>query len=892
VSRHGRPASPSDPPRAALWLHQRTLAAEEREPIIGDLLEEFSARAERDPRAARRWVWVQTCRSIVPNLRRRVSTHRPAAVPADGAPIMPGLGTDFRFSLRLMRRQPLPTLVALVSLGAGIGLNVLLLALADAALFRPLPLRDPTRLGLLLLQRESSVMHNFSYPDYAALRDNARTLDSLVAYSPVEATVGGRNGATSFEGEVVSGNFFAALGVPMRAGRGLGEVDDRPSAEPAAVISEALWRERFGAPPLDDVTIVLNGQPYSVVGVAASRFDGMQVGRGASFWVPLAQARAVVGDDLLARPTVSWLTVIARLHSAASAAPAQQELDSILRRVRERSGRPVEPVLVRSGARGDSMLSEALASPMELLMWAGLLVLLVACFNAANLQLARSEARRHELKVRAALGAGRFQLLRLMMIDALLTAFAAGALGIWLAVLLKDRAASLVALYGQPVSLAIPLDARVLAAALLLCLVAALTIALLSAWQLLRRESLASPLDGRSPTATRRLTHRLLVVVQIALSMALLTGASLLVRTLDRLRHTPLGFDTRGLAVLQVSPEMGRLSRDASSQYFDDVVRAVKAVPGVERVAIAHVMPFDFGGSRTSIEVAGYSPAADEDMELNFVRISPDYFATIGLPVRQGRAFDVSDRADQPQRIIVNETMARRFWPGVSPVGRFVRFGSRQPFDVEVVGVVPDVHYRMVREEATPSFYVPLAQWPSGAGVIHVRLATEASGRIDELRRVVAALNPAVPVMRAHTLTEQIERNISDERMAMAIGLTLAIVALLLATAGIYATMAFLVGRRTREIGVRIALGARTAEVRTLVLGDGLKLAAAGVLGGLALSAWVGYALRNQIYGLSTMDGPSLVAAGATLTLAALIASWIPARRAMRVDPVEALRES
>jgi predicted permease len=892
MSRSDRPRPSPDPPRLALWLHERTLAAEEREPIVGDLLEEYSARSAFDPGAARRWVWAQTCRSIVPNLRRRMVTRRPAGAPAEGAHMMPGLGTDLRFSLRLMRRQPLPTLVALVSLGVGLGLNVLLLALADAALLRPLALRDPARLVLLLLQRESSVQHNFSYPDYTALRDKARTLDDLVAYSPVDGTARGRDGAVSVQGEAVSGNFFAALGVPMRAGRGLGDVDDRSSAAPAAVISEAVWRDRFGAAPLDNAILVLNGQPYNVVGVAASAFSGMQVGTAASFWVPLAHSRAVVGDDFLARPTTSWLTVMGRLPNGASPVSAQTELDAILRDVRARSGRPVEPVLVRSGARGDSMLAEVLASPMELLMWAGVLVLLVACFNTANLQLARSDGRRHELRVRAALGAGRFQLLRLMLIDALLTASGAGALAIYMAVLLKDRAASLVAFYGQPVALAIPIDARVLAAALLLSLGAAFTIALLSAWQLLRRESLASPIDGRAASSARRSMQRVLVVSQIALSMGLLTGAALLVRTLDRLRHTPLGFDTRGIAVLQVSPEMGRLSREAATQYFDDVLRAVNGVPGVERAALAHVMPFDFGGSRTSIEVAGYKPDATEDMELNFVRISPDYFATIGLPVRQGRAFDATDRDGQPQRIIVNETMARRFWPGTNPVGRFVRFGPRQPFDVEVVGVVPDVHYRMVREQATPSFYVPLAQWPAAAGVIHVRLTTDASGRIDELRRVVAAVNPAVPVMRAHTLTNQIERNISDERMAMAIGLTLAAVALVLATTGIYATMAFLVGRRTREIGVRIALGARTSDVRALVVEDGARLAAAGLLGGLALSAWVGYALRHQIYGLSTVDVPSLAAAGGILVVAALTASWLPARRAMRVDPVDALRES
>ena len=264
----------------------------------------------------------------------------------------------------------------------------------------------------------------------------------------------------------------------------------------------------------------------------------------------------------------------------------------------------------------------------------------------------------------------------------------------------------------------------------------------------------------------------------------------------------------------------------------------------------------------------------------------------MGLPLLQGRAFDDRDRDGQPERIIVNQTMARTFWPDGEAVGKFVRFGSRDPFNVEVVGVVPDAHYRMVREEPHPSFYVPLAQWRSDQGVVHVRLASGASIRLEELRRAVAAVNPAVPVTRVHTLVDQVERNLADERMAMTVGMTLATVALLLATAGLYATMAFLVGRRTREIGLRMALGARTTEVRSLVLREGVGLASAGVGLGLALSIWVGQALQSRLYGVGATDLVSVGSAAVTLTIAAVLASWLPARRASRVDPVVTLRES
>jgi putative ABC transport system permease protein len=881
-------------PRIALWLHEQSLAADDREAVIGDLIEEFGARAAHDPWAARLWVWTQTCRSLATNLRRRLVHRRSMAVPDSprGARMLNGLSTDLRFAFRLLRRQPLMSFVALLSLTAGLGLNILLVTLADAALVRALPLRDPGRLVVLLLQRESGLMHNFSYPDYRDLGDRGRALDGLVAYAGVRATIAGSGGAAAIEGEVVSGNFFGMLGVPLRTGRELTGADDMAGAPPAAVVSEAVWRDRLGAAQLLGQTITLNGQPYTVVGVAASRFQGMQVGKRAEFWVPLAHARALTSEDYLARPTISWLTLVGRLRDSTAAEAARQELDAILRRVREASGRPVEPIVLQPGARGDSMLSEQLASPMALLLSAGALVLLVACLNVANLQLVRTEARRRELAVRSALGARRAQLVRLLLLDGCLTAVPAGAAGLYVAALFMDSAASLIAYYGQPVSLSIPLDLRVVAAACLLSLATALVIGLLSTWQIVRRSTAGDLADGRSEPWRRRPVQRVLVVAQVALSMALLTGASLLVRTLDRLRHADLGFDPRGVAVLQVSPEMGRLSRDAAGAYFEQAIRAVSALPGVESAAVAHVMPLDFGGSRTTIAVAGYSPTQGEDMEINFVRISPGYFDTLGLKLREGRAFDERDRDGQPERIIVNETMARRFWPEGRAVGRLLRFSPRGPFSVEVVGVVPDVHYRMVREAATPTFYVPLAQWPTGEGVLHVRTAGDPSPRIEELKRVVGAVDVAVPVTRAHTVLDQIERNVADERMSMAIGLTLALVALLLATAGIYSTMAFLVGRRTREIGVRIALGARTTDVRSLVLKEGVVLALVGVVCGLALSAWVGHALRHQLYGIGPLDASSVGVAAAILAGAALLASWLPARRAARVDPIVALRES
>ena len=880
------------PPRLALWIHERSLRRSERDVVIGDLLEEFSARAERDLPQARQWIWQQTVRSLAPNLRRRFR----AVAPGDHADRsqrrhpMNGFMTDLRFALRLIRREPLVTGVAFLSLAAGLALNTLLFTLANAVLFRPLPVESPSELVVLMLQRPTGLMHNFSYPDYRVLTAAAKLPAGIVAYAPAQATLTGSEAATVVGGESVSGNFFSELGVAVRNGRGLAADDDRPGAAPAVVISERLWRDRFGRAAIDGQVVSLNGQAFTVIGVAASPFVGMEVGKAADFWVSVAHGSMLDGAGGLDKPNMSWLTLVARVRQDKGREAVRQELDAIVKGAFEARGRVYEPVVLVEGARGDSMLPARLDGGLRVLLTAGALVLLVACMNVANLQLARTEARRMELAVRAALGARRGQLCRLLIIDAALLAACSGVAGVAVAALLKDRAASFIALWGQPVSIVVPIDWRVTGAAIALSAAAAFVVSALSISQMLRTQVGQSLQELRTVAGPKRLLQKLLVAGQFALSMALLTGAVLLSRTIVNLRATDLGFDAGRVAVVEVSPEMARISGQAAVRYFDDVVRRVSSLGGVEGAAIAHVMPLDFGGSRTSIEIAGYVPQPDEDMELNFVRVTPGYFKTLGIPLLQGRAFEDSDRAGQGRRIIVNETMARRFWPG-GAVGRFVRFSSQEPFDVEVIGVAADAHYRMVREESHPSFYAPLAQWPSAAGVLHARFQGTPQGRIEELRRVVGSVNPAVPVVRTGTLSEQMERNIADEKLAGAIGLTLAGATLVLAAVGLYATMAFLVGRRTREIGVRVALGARGADVRQLVLRDAGQLAALGIAGGFALALWMAHTLRNLLYGVEPLDSISLAAAAVILGGVAMLASWLPAHRASRVDPLAALRE-
>jgi len=341
----------------------------------------------------------------------------------------------------------------------------------------------------------------------------------------------------------------------------------------------------------------------------------------------------------------------------------------------------------------------------------------------------------------------------------------------------------------------------------------------------------------------------------------------------------------------EVSPQMARMPPAATVRYLDEVVRLVRAVPGVQNAAVAHVMPLDFGGSRISVEVAGYDAKPDEEMELNVLRVSPGYFETLGLPLLAGRTFNEGDVDGAPRRIIVNETMARRYWPDGRAVGGFIRFDPSEPYNIEVVGVVADAHYRMVREEPRPSFYAPYAQWPFAMAVIHARTAGNPAPRLEEIRRVVASVDRGVPVLRFGTLRQQIDRNVADERLAGVIGVTLASATLLLATVGLYSTMAFLVGRRTREMGVRLALGARQRDLSRLVVSDSLWLVVPGLALGLALGYWGSSSLATILYRVGRLDPLTITGAATILAAASLLASWIPARRAARVDPVVVLRE-
>ena len=878
-----------DVPWLPLRILERTLLPAEREAVLGDIIEEYRLRAGGSEGRATRWIWRQALTSIAPNIRRHTSAARPASSDSRGG-AMHGVVSDLRFSLRLLRQQRLLALVATLSLVTGLGLNVLLFTVANAVLYQTLPVRDPSALVLLGRQRPTNIAQNFPYRAYETLAARTDVFAGATAYAGRSAGVRFGDGTVSMNGEIVTGNFFDVLGVPVTWGRGLTPADDHSAAPPAAVISASLWGQRFGSAPLDGLTLTVNGTAFTIVGVAADRFRGMFAGAKAEFWLPVAHASVVNLRDLRPLPTVSWLFVMARLRPGVSAEAARLALDPAVAAMVQASGGDPEPLVVQPGARGTDTLSGRLEAPLRMLMFAAGFVLLVACVNVANLQLARNAARRRELAVRSALGASRLQLGRLLLVDAVVIAGPASMVALGVAWAGRGPALRLITRFGQPVELAAPIDWRVLAFAFAAAATCALGVGLLSTWHARRAPAGALADGGRGETGVRHRLQHGLVVLQFALSMTLLVGAALLVRSAMNLRNTDLGFAT-SVVLVETMPGDGKLERGQRTDYVRAAMARAAAVPGIEAVSAAHVVPLDFGGSRMTVSIPDYAPAPNEDMELNYLRVMPGYFETMRIPVLRGRAFDERDVEGSQAVVVVNETMARRFFPGGEAVGRRVAVdGDGAPAAV-VIGVVPDVHYRMVREEPRPSFYVSFPQNPFFQAALHARTSGDPSTYVQTLRRVVAEVNPHVPIARVMSLEDQRLKNIADDRMAEAVAVTLAISALVLATIGLYGTMAFAVRRRTREIGVRVALGAAVSDVRRLVLRGGLTLVLMGAAGGGLASLAVGRLLAGQLYGVAAIDPISTVSAFAVLATAALIAAWLPARRAARIDPVIALRD-
>jgi predicted permease len=802
---------------------------------------------------------------------------------------------DLRFAVRQLIKRRGTTVLIIVILALGIGANTTVFTLINATLVRPVPAADPDRLVSLHTATASRSERNLSYPEYREFRDRVTAFDGLIASEYVSLTLGGETPERA-HGLIVSGNYFDVLGVhPARGRTFLPEEDATPGAHPVVVLGYELWKRRFGGSlAVLDSAVEINGHPFTVVGIAPRGFEGIESGGDVEMWVPLAMiavAWPAERDRLTKNET--WLHVVGRLGPAATVGQATAAASQVARTLRV-------PASSRSGLTGAAVtrldLGGMRAKPLHeaqavfaMLIAITAMVLLVACANVANLLLARAIERRKELAVRLSLGASRGRLVRQLLTESLLLSFVAAGAGILLSFWLLDTLLHFAAVSAALPSTARP-DALVLAFTTGLALLTGLGFGLvpalgatgLSLTPALKDDSAASP--GGS--------HRLrnaLVVAQVAVSLMLVIAAGLFVRSLDKVLTVDPGFAVRGGVAVSFDLAAEGFTPAQRAVFYRQLLDGALALPGVRSASIGS-MPLSQQRAADRFEAAGAATAPEYDAM--FAAVWPDYFETMGMTLLRGRDFTARDDASAPSVIIVNQMFARWMWPNGDALGKLVRMGdARQPLR-EVVGIVRDAKYVRLTEDGYEFAYLPERQLGSRApGVsLVIRAAGDPAPLVPVLTRLVHDLSPRQPVFQVTTFDDVIARSAAPLRLqAQLLGLFGALV-VGLAALGLYAVVTYAVNMRTREIGVRMALGAGHAHVVGLFVRQGVLLAVVGVVIGAALSAAAARGLSAALYGITPTDPIAFLAGAALLCVVAAMASYLPARRAAKVDPMVALR--
>ena len=818
---------------------------------------------------------------------------------------MGALVRDVRFAARLLVKQPGFTAAAVVSLALGLGANSALFNMFNSLLWRPLPVAAPGEITSLYTTREGQAVYTgFSYPDYRDLRDQDDVFAGVAGHTPTLFALRseGRDDPRVY-GELVTGNYFDVLGVGMQLGRSFRPEEDlTPGTHPVVVLGDRFWTRRFGADrTIIGKTITLNRQAFTVIGVAPRGFNGTYaIYFAPDLYVPimmLGQVSPASASDLENR-SVRFIRLNARLKTGVTITQAQAAASTIatrLARTYPDTNRGVQTAVLREiDTRPEVEISAATNAIALIFLGLTSLVLLVACANVANLLLARAAARRREIAVRLALGASRGQLLRQLMVESLLLSLAAGGAGLGLGVVASRLMASLSVPTDIPVVLEFHTDLRVVAFTLALSVVAAIAFGLAPALRS-SRPNLVPALKGEEPAAGgRRVTlTSLLVVAQVAVSLVLLVAAGLFVRSVGGARTIDPGFRIDRRVVMYFDAELQRYDRERATVFYERLLERVRSLPMVEAATYARNVPLDYNVDFDDVIIEG-RPAepGQESVQIMDSVVEPDYFATLETPIVSGRAFSDRDTGASPRVAIVNETMAARYWPGRDPIGKRFRLDRPDALWIDVVGVAADGKYRQLTESPRPFFFVPLAQEfrYSRTLVIRTRSATDIADAVAGVRREVQAIDPAMPIFDIKTMDQFMERAYLGPKLAALLVGPAGLLALVIASVGLYGVMAYWVSRRMREMGIRIALGARSGDVLGLVMRQGLALAGVGLALGLAGALAAGRVVGFLLFGVRATD--PIVLAGVPIALAAVaaVASYVPARRALRADPLIALR--
>jgi predicted permease len=826
-----------------------------------------------------------------------------------GLPIIETTVQDLRFAIRVLRRTPVYTVVLVLTLAIGIGANTAIFSLVDAVLIKMLPVKNPDQLFAIDTYNLRGERNNFSYPLFQQLRDNTHTFNGVFAAidgsSNMEIVGPGSGQSLKAEVQLVSGEYFQVLGVNALTGRTLTVEDNQiPGAHPVAVISYDFWRNKLGA----DASIVgkgikLKNQPFTIIGVSPPEFFGESVGRAPDVWVPLMmQPQFDRGESFLDMPNMGWLRVMARLDPSISKQQAQAALTVWLNQVQSdqtelgRNARRLRNAEIIPGSKGISETRDKFSRQLWILTAVVGVLLLIACANVANLLLVRTTARAKEVAVRLAIGAGRWRLIRQFLTESLVLAFAGAGLGLIFASW-GSRFLLVMASEGAgPIPINVSLNLRILGFTMLLALLTSVLFGLTPALSATRQDIGATLKENLVARPQLRLS-RLLVIFQVALSLLLITGAGLFVQTLRNLRTRSMGFDADKVLQVRIDPHSAGYKDEQLPELYERVLNGVRSVPGVVSASTSD-SGFRTGDSRTCcIALEGYTFSATEDRQIRTSSVAPGYFQTMGLPILLGRDFQSQDlnspnksgeRTTSRKVAIINASMAHRFFGDANPIGK--RFGWGDPpdvkYDLEIIGVATNAIYGNLREETSPLIYLP----GSRGQLLVVRAAGTPESVASSISNEIKAVDKNLLISGIKTVPQLVDQSLTLERLLAKLSSFFGLLALVLAAVGLYGVMAYSVVRRTKEIGIRLALGAQPSSVRRMVVRETLVLVLIGVLIGVPTALAVTRLISSLLYAVKPTDPITISLGVLVIVVSALLAGFLPARTASRVDPLIALR--
>ena len=797
------------------------------------------------------------------------------------------LWQDFRFALRMLARTPGFTVVALATLALGIGINTAMFSVANAVLWRSLPVPHPDRLMAVAEVEIKQPDDNWgaTYPNYRDCKARNTAFENLAAILFDDRVLREGPEPVPVKGKAVAHDFFDVLGVAPETGRVFSAAEDQAGALPVIVLSHRMWIQRFGADPaIIGRTIRFERSSATVLGIMPAGFDYPPQ---TEYWTPLEQ---VIPRHFVERRDVWVLTTVGRLRDGRTAASAQSEIEAITEQIRRDHPETHRGLTVRARSLQDDM-SHDLRPALLVLLGAVGLVLLIACGNLAGLMMARASGRAREMAIRSALGAGRRRLIRQLLTESALLSVAGGLLGMFLAVW---AARSLQLLSKDPRLTNVPIDTAVLWFALAATIATSILFGIAPAVRATRvsmGEALKQGGAGSGANMHRAAARQFLVVGEVALCLALLVGAGLLLRSFRRVLGVDPGFRTERLATMRISLPGNYKTAASVANFYSQLAARLETLPGIAAVSAVDSLPISGGVSTGDISIEGRPATPGALGAATFQRALPNYFRVMGIPLVRGREFDDRDDGSRATVTIINESMARRFWPNEDPIGKRLKIGppDNEPW-ITIVGVVKDVRQVGLDSEIRFTTFEPLAQRPRTSVELAIRAAGDPGSAIAAARAELRRMEPSLLIDNVQTMSERIYQSVAPRRLNLMLFGLFSALALALASVGLYGVVSYSAGQRTREFGIRMALGARPSDVLRLVLGQGLKLALAGVAIGIVAALGLARLLVSLLFGIEPTDPLTLAAVSALLTGVALIACWLPAQRATQVAPTEALR--